>query len=152
MFTAANFPASPLTSPAGDFTPSDLRTLRSQIKKYYRRHLVLEPDYYAALASLPGFDGIRGWEGLYEQSDWSTAQAKVIGIALSKTAIIVANNVPDSMNPAVLLEIIQLPNLGISCGHYRWFVNNERAWYESYGNIFGAAVAFSDAGILLMQP
>ncbi len=157
QFTAANFPTDPVTAAA--FTLSDAATAFAKIKKSPVKNLILDSEAFARLSHSAGGKGFQsgeaahGWNGIFEQSDWTTAGAGVYGFAATPSAVCIVTGFLEAM-PTFLVRqtFVAIPGLGVPVQFGYWFDTATRTQWASFDAVLGAAPADPAAGVLITTP
>lgn len=166
--TVANFVTNAaLVSAPAAFGFSDLATLQGQLKKVPVKNCLLDGEYIARIANVPGFFqgagtvggptnawSAYGWDNIALNTEWAGAGANVRGFACGKTAIGIISGIP--LNPPegipgniVQTGTAQLPDVQKAIGTYVWFDPSSRTLYFSFDMIAGATLIDETAGILI---
>jgi hypothetical protein len=154
-FKAANFPATPVQCDPATFGLDYAAQLFTGVKKSNKRSLILDGDYYARLAHVAGFTGLKayGWDGIYPQSaSWSSAGARVRGIACGPSAILIVTGfLHPLIAPNIKQRIVGLGDLGITVEYNTTFDTATRSYCASLDLVFGSAACDGTAAVLLLN-
>ena len=162
--TAANYTNSSgglagIDKAASNFGFGDTQTLWGQLKKANSRNLVLDGEYVASLTNVPTFfqvaaegtvkgahwQNIFGWDNLFLNTEFSTADSNVRGFACDPQALGVIAGLPlidQTAIPGGILSVSTgvIPGVELPIAAYMWFDLNARTYYMSYDIMFGANV------------
>jgi len=162
--TAANYTNSTgglagIDKAASNFGFGDTQTLWGQLKKANSRNLVLDGEYVASLTNVPTFfqvaaegtvkgahwQNIFGWDNLFLNTEFSTADSNVRGFACDPQALGVIAGLPlidQTAIPGGILSVSTgvIPGVELPIAAYMWFDLNARTYYMSYDIMFGANV------------
>jgi hypothetical protein len=156
LFTAGNFPATPISVAPTAFGLGDLASAYTTIKKTATKSAVIDGDFFARLSHTNGFDAATkfGWNGIYPQSaGWASAGSKVRGICRGPTAILlVTGRLFDNIAPNIKQSVFSLGDLGIVVEYSRWMNTGTRSYQASLDVVLGGAVADTTAGVLIQNP
>lgn len=170
--TVANFTTNAaLVSAPAAFGLSDLATLQGQLKKTSVKNLILDGEYIARVANVPGFYQMAGtvggaangntgawkafgWDNIALNTDWSGAGANVRGFACGQDAIGFISGLP--MNPPegipgniVQTGVAMLPDVDLGVATYAWFSPSARTFYFTFDMILGASLVDELQGVLV---
>ena len=162
--TAANYTNSSgglagIDKAAANFGFGDTQILWGQLKKANSRNLVLDGEYVASLTNVPTFfqvaaegtvkgahwQNIFGWDNLFLNTEFSTADSNVRGFACDPQALGVIAGLPlidQTAIPGGILSVSTgvIPGVELPIAAYMWFDLNARTYYMSYDIMFGANV------------
>jgi hypothetical protein len=163
--TVGNFGAATVISSSTAFGLSDLATLQAALKKSPVKNLILDGAYVARIANNPGFFqkagnvggpsngwAAYGWDGIYQNSDWTGAGTGVVGFACAPQAIAGVVGLPAAVQaPGGILEMktAVIPGLDISVAVYRWMNPATRTMWCSYDVMAGFTVLDTTAGFIV---
>jgi ATP-dependent protease ClpP protease subunit len=132
---------------AANFDTADLPQIYAAAKNYNRKNLILDGGHLAYL--LPqdkdyfriGEAGAYGFDGIWEQNRWTTAQTNTVGFICSPDAIAIAAGIP--LNTVTTstrrMGVTTMENLGLSVATCEWDSDSTREQWASYDIMIGAA-------------
>lgn len=132
---------------AANFDTADLPQIYAEAKDYNRKNLILDGGHLAYL--LPqdkdkfriGESGAYGFDGIWEQNRWTTAQTNTAGFICSPDAIAIAAGLP--LNTVTTstrrMGVVTLDQLGLSVATCEWDSDATREQWASYDIMIGAA-------------
>lgn len=160
--TAANFTGTPVIQSAAAFGWSDAQQLRGLLKKSPIKNLILDGDYMARLENVPtnfqntdignGPRPTFGWNGIYENTNWTGAGANVRGFACNPQAVVGITGLPLTTpipSTIMVMTTFTLPGMNISIAIYQWFNTSTRTMWMSYDIMEGFALGDATAGYLV---
>jgi ATP-dependent Clp protease protease subunit len=166
--TVANFTTNaPVISAPAAFGFSDLATLQGVLKKTAMKNLLLDGEYIARIANVPGFFQTAGtvggpasawkaygWDNVALNTEWTGAGANVRGFGCGKNAIGIISGLP--LNPPegipgniVQTGVAQLPDVQKAIATYTWFDAAARSLFFSFDMIAGATLIDETQGVLV---
>lgn len=156
LLTAVNFPTAPVVGAA--FGVGDAATAYGAIKGP-SKSLILDSPFFAQFshASTKAFqsgEAAHGWRGIHDcSSGWTSAGAKVRGVALAKPAIVmVAGFLEEIRAGNILRMMITLEGLDLAIDYYRWFDTATRTVWCSLDCVAGFAKADGGGAVLIQTP
>ena len=132
---------------AANFDTADFPQIYAEAKDYNRKNLILDGGHLAYL--LPqdkdkfriGESGAYGFDGIWEQNRWTTAQTNTAGFICSPDAIAIAAGLP--LNTVTTstrrMGVVTLDQLGLSVATCEWDSDATREQWASYDIMIGAA-------------
>jgi ATP-dependent Clp protease protease subunit len=170
--TVANFgnTYAPLISSSAAFGFSDLATLQGNLKKSYKKNLILDGAYIARVANTPGFFQLAGtvggatedqtmawkafgWDMIAQNTDWSGADPLVVGFACHPQAIAGIAGMPlapvDIPGGTFEQQTFEVPGIETKVALYRWFNLATRTMWCSYDIMLGVTAVDLTAGSLV---
>lgn len=152
--TTANYGAATVTSTAANFDTDDLKTLWGAAKDFNQRNLVIDGTYYAQFLPInresfnPG-QGAYGFDRFDMNNRWTGAGTNVVGFVADPQALGLAAGLPlttdDVRNAMVGIDVITLPDLGLSVQMHRWVSLASRTPWISFDCMFGAGAGDTSA-------
>jgi len=158
LMTTGNFGAKVVDVAAASFDVGELKTIWAAIEDAGDKNVVLSGDLYSQFlpSNLESFNpvtgegGIHGFDRFLHSSRWSAAGTNVEGFAGDPQAIGCASGLPDygsdNDRDFKMIEVIEIPDLGLSVEYREWFSRSTRSDWGSFGLMFGAAVGDATAG------
>jgi hypothetical protein len=164
--TAANFTGAVTTVPAAAFSFSDLASLQALLKKSPIKNLIIDGTYVARISNTPGFFQTAGtvggspyawkafgWDGIFQNTDWTGAGANVQGFACNPQAIagivglpLIPPNIPGGILSTTVMTVDQLDIKVLVC---MWFNPATRTMWTSYDVMAGFTALDTSAGYLV---
>lgn len=162
LLVAATFTITSTAVTQASFGATNAKELRGKIGKVSRKSLVLDSVAFAQLAPTDkngfqlGENGAYGFDRIIEQTNWTSAEAKVFGFAAGPEAMAVAAGIPP-LHEAIKgmmweSRIITDPKSGFSVQMNMWGSLTDRSVNCSFDVSFGAAVADANALVLVKTP
>lgn len=165
VITTGNFTTG-LISAATSFGFSDLATLQALLKKSPIKNLILDGSYIARVSNSPLFlqragnvggpsNGwtAYGWDGIYQQTDWTGASANVVGFACNPQAISGVWGQPalPAFIPGNILanSVITLAGLEARVLYELWFNPATRTSWASLRTVASFSKVDGSAGYLI---
>jgi ATP-dependent protease ClpP protease subunit len=164
--TTANFTGGSVVSAAAVFGFSDLAQIQALLKKSPIKNLILDGAYIARIANTPGFfqtAGVVGgspqawkafgWDGIYQNTDWTGAGANAVGFACHPQAIGGIIGLP--MLPAIIpgnilaSNVVTVEGLDIQILAEAWFNPATRTSWNSLRVMDGWSKVDATAGFLI---
>jgi len=152
VMTAANYGAGTTIGTAANFDTSDIPAILALAKNYRQKLLLLDGGHLARLqfsAAANTFpdarygplnNGLFGFEGIFEQNDWTGAIANTAGFVCGRDAIAIASGLPVGMIAGEFVEqrTVESQN-GLSVLLSVWYSRATRSHMASYDIMFGVA-------------
>jgi ATP-dependent Clp endopeptidase proteolytic subunit ClpP len=152
VMTAANYGAGTTIGTAANFDTSDIPAILALAKNYRQKLLLLDGGHLARLqfsAAANTFpdarygplnNGLFGFEGIFEQNDWTGAIANTAGFVCGRDAIAIASGLPVGMIAGEFVEqrTVESTN-GLSVLLSVWYSRATRSHMASYDIMFGVA-------------
>lgn len=152
VMTAANYGAGITIGTAANFDTSDIPAILALAKNYRQKLLLLDGGHLARLqfsAAANTFpdarygplnNGLFGFEGIFEQNDWTGAIANTAGFVCGRDAIAIASGLPVGMIAGEFVEqrTVESQN-GLSVLLSVWYSRATRSHMASYDIMFGVA-------------
>ena len=152
VMTSANYGAGTTIGTAANFDTSDLPAILALAKNYRQKLLLLDGGHLARLqfsAAANTFpdarygplnNGLFGFEGIFEQNDWTGAIANTAGFVCGRDAIAIASGLPVGMIAGEFVEqrTVESQN-GLSVLLSVWYSRATRSHMASYDIMFGVA-------------
>lgn len=152
VMTSANYGAGTTIGTAANFDTSDIPAILALAKNYRQKLLLLDGGHLARLqfsAAANTFpdarygplnNGLFGFEGIFEQNDWTGAIANTAGFVCGRDAIAIASGLPVGMIAGEFVEqrTVESQN-GLSVLLSVWYSRATRSHMASYDIMFGVA-------------
>jgi ATP-dependent Clp protease protease subunit len=152
VMTTANYGAGTTIGTAANFDTSDIPAILALAKNYRQKLLLLDGGHLARLqfsAAANTFpdarygplnNGLFGFEGIFEQNDWTGAIANTAGFVCGRDAIAIASGLPVGMIAGEFVEqrTVESQN-GLSVLLSVWYSRATRSHMASYDIMFGVA-------------
>lgn len=132
---------------AANFDSADLAPIYAAAKNYNRKNLILDGGHLAYLLPTDrdkfriGEAGAYGFDGIFEQNRYTSAQTNTAGFICSPDAIAFASGLP--INGARVstrrVSSVTLDQLGLSVATCEWDSDSTREQWASYDVMIGAA-------------
>jgi hypothetical protein len=164
--TAANFTGTATVSSAAAFSFSDLASLQALLKKSPIKNLIIDGAYIARIANTPGFFQTAGtvggspqawrafgWDGIYQNTDWTGAGTNMQGFACNPQAIggIIGLPLLPALIPGNILSstVMTVEGLDVQVLAEAWFNPATRTSWNSLRVMDGWAKVDATAGFIL---
>lgn len=154
-WTTSNYATTVTVPPAASFGLSDLAAAQAKVKKSASKFAVLDAEYHSRITHVAGFDSATnyGWKGLFSQSaGWSSAGAKVRGIATAPQAMVIVTGLLLPMRTQIVKSSYITLGNGLICEFNRWLDTSSRDQWATLDLVLGAAPADTSAAALLVEP
>ena len=152
VMTSANYGAGTTIGTAANFDTSDIPAILALAKNYRQKLLLLDGgrlarlQFSAAANTFPDArygplnNGLFGFEGIFEQNDWTGAIANTAGFVCGRDAIAIASGLPVGMIAGEFVEqrTVESQN-GLSVLLSVWYSRATRSHMASYDIMFGVA-------------
>jgi len=158
VLTGANFPETPIVTAV--FGAGEAAAAYGRIKgPGSEKSLILNSDFFAQFShtspkAFQSGEAVSGWKGVHDCSaGWTSAGAKVRGVALARPAVIlVAGFLEEIRMGNIQRTMITIEGLDLAVDFYRWMDQATRTVWCSLDCIAGFAKADDDAAILIQTP
>jgi ATP-dependent protease ClpP protease subunit len=164
--SVANFGAATVIRAAELFSFTDLATLQAALKKSSIKNLIIDGSYIARISNVPGFFQVAGtvggspqawkpygWDGIYNNTDWTGSAANAQGFACNPQAIggIIGLPILPSVNTSGVFSssTMTVDGLDIQVLAEAWFNPATRTSWNSLRCIDGFAKVDATAGFIL---
>lgn len=157
----ATYGASTAIDAAASFTNADLPEILALAKDYGKKSLILDGGHYAYLMptdkdSFSFGNEFRGYgfDGIYEQNDWTNATVTagtIAGFVCDTGALAVAAGQCQELPSAEFISqtSMTLPQIGLPVQQNMWFSRGSRALWCSFDTMFGVAAGDPNAAEVL---
>lgn len=163
--TGSNFLATPLTCSPTAFGVSDLQTLWAQLQKSSIKNILLDGTYLARIINSPHYYQTAGtgqpggwqafgWDGIYQNTEWSGTGAgeHITGFACNPQAILVVAGLPvkaPESDRVLTRTIFTVPGIEMSVAIHSWFSVATRTAWASFDLMLGSSLLDASAGVLI---
>lgn len=148
LLTSGNFGSAITIGTAANFDADDLKPIMAAAKDYEQKHVVLDGGHLAYLLPTDkdkfrvGEAGAYGFDGIFEQNRWTSAQTNTAGIVCGPAGLAVASGLPLNTRETSTRRVgsVQLEDLGLTVATNQWESDATREQWASYDVMFGAAL------------
>lgn len=148
LMVNANYGSATAIGAAANFDKTDLPAIKALAKNYRKRNLILDGGHLAYLEpqDLNAFkttdSGFAGFDGIYENNRWTSAETNAVGFVCGPEAIAICSGLPVEMPSGEFLQqqIVTTPQ-GLSVLISIWYSRATRTLCGSMDVMFGAAAA-----------
>lgn len=148
LMVSGNYGSATAIGAASSFDSADLPAIKALAKNYRKRNLILDGGHLAYLLPTDrtkfayGENGAFGFDGIYEQNRWTSAETNAVGFVCGPEAIAICSGLPVEMPAGEFLQQqIVTTEQGLSVLISIWYSRATRTYCGSMDVMFGAAAA-----------